>query len=172
MDRLFIRLDVGFECCRCCSKTNLLAGQAAGAGGISQLTMEIAQKRTDQIVRKKQYGWRIDGKIVHTNPTQQLIDEAIKKNELEQRGLQEYESSLFHEWDRVPSLDRARAVQQYHSRRVAFFCVNGWEEPIKICVHDVLEDGAHRLLAARHRKLETIDCIIVKCGKCKKGPTN
>lgn len=94
--------------------------------------MEITQRETDRINRKRQYGWKIDGKTVFTNPTEELINKAIEKNELEKRGLQQYESSLFEEWNHVASGDRARAVQQYHSRRVAFFCVNRWEDPIKI----------------------------------------
>jgi hypothetical protein len=134
--------------------------------GSKQLEMEITQRETDRIKRKRQYGWKIDGKTVYANPTEELINEAIDKNELEPRGLQEYESSLFEEWNQVPSADRARAIQQYHSRRVAFFCVNRCEDPIKICIHDVLEDGAHRLLAAKHMNIDTIDCVIVECGKC------
>ncbi len=130
----------------------------------------LVKKRVDQIKRWR-YGLKIDGKTVYAEPTRELIADAIEKNQLERRGLQEYAALLFEEWERVPAVDRARVVQQYHSSRVAFFCVNGWDDPISLCVHDMLEDGAHRLLAAKHKTIDTVDCVIVECRKCGNGPT-
>src|SRR6266496_3632282 len=93
----------------------------------------LVKKRVDQIKRWR-YGLKIDGKTVYAEPTRELIADAIEKNQLERRGLQEYAALLFEEWERVPAVDRARVVQQYHSSRVASFFgrmvgASGFEPP-------------------------------------------
>jgi hypothetical protein len=129
------------------------------------------KKRIDQIKRVRRYGLIIDGETIRGEPTQDEIADSVDKNELERRGLQEHWDELVEEWKRVPRLELPRVLRQYHARRIAFFWVHGWadEDVIKICAHDVLEDGAHRFLSAKYKGEPSIDCEIVKCNKCLKG---
>lgn len=130
--------------------------------------MEVTKKRIVQIMRKRRYGLRINGNTVYGEPTEKEITAAFVKKEPEPRGLQEDWEELVEEWKRVPLPDLANVMSQYHARRIAHLGVNGWpdEDVVKICVHDVLEDGAHRLLAAKYNCEETIDCVVVRCSKC------
>ena len=122
------------------------------------------KKRVDQLERPQSFEVKIDGKtIVCPAPTREKIDQAIENNELEPRPFQKCEKVLVEEWKRLPEVDRAGAIARYHSQRVAFLCVNGWDKPIEFCSHGRRQDGAHRLLAAHHLKLETIDCERAPC---------
>jgi hypothetical protein len=125
-------------------------------------------KGLDQIKRVRRYGWKIDGKTLFAEPTLEGIAVAVKNRALEQRGLQEHWEELYTEWENAPKSERLQVVQQYHTQRVAYFCMNIHNDPIQICIHDVLEDGAHRLLAARYKEMATVDCEIVECNKCLK----
>lgn len=130
--------------------------------------MEVTEKKTEQVQRKRRYGFKVDGKTYYAEPTSADIAEAIQTGQLETRGLQQHSDELNEEWARVPVLEeRATVVRQYHARRIARFVVDGWTDAISICVHDVLEDGAHRLLAARYKGDANIDCVVVKCNKCE-----
>jgi hypothetical protein len=133
--------------------------------------MEVTKKRIDQIKRRRRYGLIIDGETFRGEPTQDEVAAAVDKKELETRGLQEHWVELLEEWKRVPRLELPRLLREYHARRIAFFWFNGWadEDGIKICAHDVLEDGAHRFLSAKYKTEPSVDCVIVKCNKCLKG---
>src|SRR5574338_690754 len=113
--------------------------------------MEVMLRSIDHIKRVRRYGWKIDGKTFFAEPTLEGITAAVQNKQLEPRGLQEHWEELYTEWENAPKSERLHAVQQYHTQRVAYFCVNRQNDPIQICVHDVLEDGAHRLLAARYK---------------------
>jgi hypothetical protein len=131
--------------------------------------MEVTKKRIDQIKRKRRYGFRVNGRIFYAEPTPEDVAEAIRNREFETRGLQQHAQQLQQEWEQhVAVEDRQTAVRRYHARRMAFLWVNGWseEDVIKVCVCDVLEDGAHRLLAAKYNNATTADCVTVMCNKC------
>ena len=103
-------------------------------------------------------------------PTRAEITEAVSKREFDLRNFQQHKDQLALESYSQGEGECIRLARQYHARRVAFFVVNGCEnDPIMICAHNVLEDGGHRLLAARHRDINAIDCVIVDCNKCLKN---
>ena len=112
-------------------------------------------KRIDDIARK-QYG-----QCFSTEPSDEDVAEAIKKGELEERGFQEYEHELAAEWYRHPPTECVQLAKQYHARRIAYFVVKGWTDPIQITSVGKLRDGAHRLRAAKFKGEKTIDFIIV-----------
>ena len=133
--------------------------------------MEFMKKTIDEIKRVRRYGLVIDGKTIRGEPTQAEISDAVNKKEVETRGLQEHWQGLLEEWKRVPESELPHVLRQYHARRIAFFWLNGWAEDdaIEICVHDVLEDGAHRFLSAKYKGKTTINCVVVDCNKCLKN---
>jgi len=50
----------------------------------------------------------------------------------------------------------------YHARRIAFFIVNGWSEPIVLrgdgCT---IEDGLHRLKAALYKGIPEVEITVL-----------
>jgi hypothetical protein len=134
-------------------------------------TPSVIKKPVAQIRRVRRYGIEVGGKKIRGEPRPEDIAIAIERNELEERPLQKYQPQLVAAWSALPQPEAEREMRQYHASRIAFFYANGWTDPIAICVHDVLEDGAHRFLAAQRLGLSIIDCEIVPCGKCgnKKG---
>ena len=128
--------------------------------------MKTVTKRINEI-KRGEYGEWVGGKPCSAEPTREEIADAIAQREPERRGFQQHKEELGVEFYSQGEGKCIRLAKQYHAGRAGFFVVNGWEnDPIKICVHNVLEDGGHRLLAAQHLGMETLDCVIVNCNKC------
>jgi len=132
--------------------------------------MEVTKKRICQIQRGE-YAELIDGNRVSVEPTYEEAADAVAREDIEPLGFQEHLEELREKLKTLSSEEGIRWIRQYHNRHIAFFWVKGWpdEDVIKICSHDVLEDGGHRLLAAKFKGIETIDCVTVKCNKCLRG---
>jgi len=93
-------------------------------------------------------------------PSRQEIDQAIKSGWLETRSFQTDIDELNHEWNRKAKSKSEYAMLQkeYHSKRIAFFVVNGWADPIVIDKDGkTIKDGLHRYKAAQYLGHEIID---------------
>jgi hypothetical protein len=92
-------------------------------------------------------------------PTREQIERAIRVTDFDERGYQEHKKKLIDEWNRGDATPQQynQREQEYHARRIANFAVNGWRGP-PILKKDgcSVQDGLHRLKAARHRGQKTI----------------
>jgi hypothetical protein len=99
---------------------------------------------------------------VSCEPSIEEIQKAIQENDLETRSFQTDLTELNAEWNRkANNEDEYYALQKkYHSRRIAFFIVNGWADPILLYKDGCkIKDGLHRFKAAIYLKMEVIDVI-------------
>ena len=127
----------------------------------------------DQLLRGT-YGQKVGCQGLAADPSSAGIAKAVDEWTLEFRRFQTHKEELAHEFYSEGFARVIPLARQYHERRVAFFVINGWTDAIQICIHNVLEEGGHRLLAARFRSNhlngpDEIDCVIVPCNKCLRG---
>src|SRR5689334_19600570 len=83
-------------------------------------------------------------------PKVEDVIKAVSEDRLEPRNFQLDKDELALEWYQQHPQGCVQLATKYHAERIAFFWVRGWPEeyPLEICVHYVLEDGGHRLMAA------------------------
>ena len=94
-------------------------------------------------------------------PSKDEINAAIQKKELEPRSFQGDIAELLTEFNEQATGDfqeYCHLVRQYHANRIAFFVVNGWNDPIIVKKDGkMISDGLHRLKAAIHMGINEID---------------
>jgi hypothetical protein len=99
-------------------------------------------------------------KKVSVQPLREEIEKAIGEGNLEMREFQKDCEQITAEWNREAGNsfeEYCRLRRQYHARRIAYFVVHGWHNPIAL--HDDkhgIKDGLHRLKAAKHKGMKTI----------------
>lgn len=91
-------------------------------------------------------------------PSKDDIDRAVKKNDLEIRWFQRDINLIDGECKLAEN--RYDCMRQYHARRIAFFVVNKWTNPIVLNREWRIKDGLHRLKAARYLGIEVVDIEI------------
>ena len=100
---------------------------------------------------------------VSCEPSREDIEGAIAKGTLEERQFQADIQALNDEWNRNAGNEQEYFLLQkeYHARRIAFFVVNGWKEPIVLHRDEkTVKDGLHRLKAADYLNMEYVDTIV------------
>ena len=104
-------------------------------------------------------------KKVSVQPSPEEIEEAISEGNFETRGFQNDCKEITAEWNREAgnSFEQyCRLRRQYHARRIAYFVVHGWDDPIVLHGDEHgIHDGLHRLKAAKHKGMKTISCRVV-----------
>jgi len=58
--------------------------------------------------------------------------------------------------------DWSRLVKGYHARRIAYFVLHEWNDPIVLNTEGGLTDGLHRIKAARHKGMDEVEIVIAK----------
>jgi hypothetical protein len=97
-----------------------------------------------------------------TEPTVKGIFDAIEENALESRHFHNRDA-LIEEWLAKSGgkvLEWANSAREYHNRRVAYFVVKGWTDPIGVTAEGVIHDGSHRLRAAIFMRKEEVEVEI------------
>lgn len=105
------------------------------------------------------YGAVENGEFFDMEPTAQEIQAAINANELDERPFSENAAALLHEWTTNAKgivSEVARLQRDYHAKRIAYFVVKGWADPIRMDANGGFHDGQHRLKAAKFLERETI----------------
>jgi hypothetical protein len=106
-----------------------------------------------------------DGKTqICCDPSSDDIDAAINSRNLETRSFQDDLELLKSEWHNEENFEkRCTLIKQYHARRIAFFVVNGWDDPIVLNVDSrTVKDGLLRLRAAIHMRWDMIDAATAR----------
>jgi hypothetical protein len=119
---------------------------------------EIMKKKVSEIINAH-YGVG----AISCEPSKIEIDRDIQQNNLETRSFQGDKEILNAEWIRVAKSEKEYYALQkkYHSQRIAFFVVKGWDNPISLHRDEcTVEDGLHRLKAAIHLKMEVVNVTI------------
>lgn len=105
------------------------------------------------------YAAKQDGKMFYFDPSVAEIQHAIDAGKLEERGYQRHLAQLVAEWQAGANGDAAefyRLQKQYHARRIAYFVVRGWTDPIVLAANGDMIEGTHRLKAAIHKGLPKV----------------
>jgi len=100
---------------------------------------------------------------VSCEPSSDDIRHAIEICELESRGFQEDLPTLQTEWNQMArNFDQfCQLVKAYHARRIAFFVVHGWNEPIMLRSDGcTIKDGLHRFKAAIYKCIPDVEIAI------------
>ena len=114
----------------------------------------------------RRYGDVLDNRKIMCEPTLMDIYDAVKSSNSEARNYQTDLDALKEEWlqECKRSLDPygtwQQLVSQYHARRIAYFVVNGWSQPIEINQNNELTDGTHRIKAAIFKGHTEVDVIV------------
>lgn len=104
------------------------------------------------------YGYVVNGIQFLTEPSEDDIRRAIENDEIEERGYQSDYKELEIEWKQAHTREEAdRQVRLYHARRIAFFVVNGWSDPIRLGTDGKIKDGLHRLKAATFQGMHEVE---------------
>jgi hypothetical protein len=99
-------------------------------------------------------------------PSEEEIRQAVEKGELEQRGMDEHQaeikSSLLAGSNNGSDVAAVvRMMKDYHTKRVAYFVVNGLSEgdphPITVNGQNHVVAGNHRVRAARYLKMDEVE---------------
>ena len=100
---------------------------------------------------------------VSCEPSNEEIEKAIREKDFETRAFQDDLDKLKAEWNRAGNFEEyCDSVRKYHIRRIAFFVVNKWKDPILLNKDEcTVKDGLHRLKAAIYLGMETVDVIIL-----------
>jgi hypothetical protein len=102
---------------------------------------------------------------VSCEPSNAEIAEAVRNEEFELRGFQHDLATLQTEWQQVAqnNFDEfCRLVKMYHARRIAFFVVNGWSQPIVLRSDGcTIEDGLHRFKAALYKGMPEVEITVL-----------
>jgi hypothetical protein len=109
------------------------------------------------------YGFRQDGNDYSCEPSHQEIQCAIDKGQLEDRGFQTHLDELRSEWaSNARSLQEfADRQREYNARRIAYFVVHGWTDPITLTAAGNMRDGLHRLKAAIFLGKDEVEVIVL-----------
>ena len=97
---------------------------------------------------------------VSVEPSLEEIEKAMGEGNLEMREFQKDCKEITAEWNMEAGNsfeEYCRLRTQYHARRIAYFVVHGWNDPIVL--HDNkhgIKDGLHRLKAAKRKGIKTI----------------
>jgi hypothetical protein len=97
------------------------------------------------------YGVPDGQKSISMEPSADDINEAINGGQLEARGFQADLDALRSEWEQRSNGNSAefyRLQKIYHARRIAYFAVNGWSDPVDLTADGKIRDGLHRFKAA------------------------
>ncbi len=95
---------------------------------------------------------------VSCEPSVSEIEIAVRENYLETRGFQRHLRELLADWGGPNNFDE---IRKYHARRIAFFVKLGWSDPIVLKSDRYqVEDGLHRLKAARFLKMEYVAVLV------------
>jgi hypothetical protein len=124
---------------------------------------ELIEKNIDDILIGPYVGVSFPDKPL-CEPTPEQIDRAIRDRDFDKRGYQEHLKELTDEWNRGGADPREynRREQQYHARRIADLAANGWRDaPTLKKDGRSVDDGLHRLKAAKHLKMKTIKVQIM-----------
>jgi hypothetical protein len=110
--------------------------------------------RTDE-VHAQEYGQ--DGQSCEPSPAD--IARHVAFGEVEMRPFQTYAGQLALEWYSVSGPERIALATRYHTMRVAYFVIKGWDDPIKVVRTNygyLVTEGAHRIRAARFKGMESV----------------
>jgi hypothetical protein len=121
-------------------------------------------KRKISEIPPVRYGYVDNGVGYSCEPSPEDIQHAINNNQLEERGFQSHLEELKTEW-RANAKTRQECdelVKIYHARRIAFFVVNGWKEPVALTAEGKVNDGLHRIKAAIFIGMDEVEVIILK----------
>lgn len=103
-------------------------------------------------------------------PSEQEIRQAVEKGDLEERGMDEHQpeikASLLAASNNGSDVAAVvRMMKDYHTRRVAYFVVNGLPEgdphPITINAQNRGTAGNHRVRATRYLKMDEVEVEVV-----------
>lgn len=104
---------------------------------------------------------------ISVEPSIKEVFDAIAFDNLETRDFQLDLPALKAEWEAMCQTPQGlnlalwvHVVREYHSRRVAFFVVNGWDDPIRILPNGDISDGSHRLRAAMYKGMQEVEIEI------------
>lgn len=105
------------------------------------------------------YAANQDGKVYYFDPSAAEIQQAIDAGELEERGYQQHLAQLVSEWQTGAKGDASKFYhlqKEYHARRIAYFAVHGWTDPIVLAANGDMIEGTHRLKAAIHKGMSKV----------------
>ena len=96
---------------------------------------------------------------ISSEPSCSEIAKAIEDRKFENREFQKDIKSIDSEANRKAGSEKeyCNFLKQYHARRIAYFVVHGWKDPIVLRENGTVKDGLHRLKAAIYKGVETID---------------
>jgi hypothetical protein len=97
------------------------------------------------------------------DPSSDDIGQAVKNKEFAERGFQSHLAGIQKEWEAgSPTAEEyCRRVKTYHARRIAYFVENGWDgDPIELKPDGSVNDGLHRLKAAKYLGMEEVEIKI------------
>lgn len=96
-------------------------------------------------------------------PSKDQIERAVNENELERRGFQCDKDEIAAECNKGGNFEEyCDCMCKYHARRIAFFVVNKWTDPIVLNGDGSIKDGLHRLKAAIYLGMEVVEIKIEK----------
>ena len=92
-------------------------------------------------------------------PSTEEIQKAVREKDVEKREFQKDLPELIAEWQQLSGPERYNQIRKYHARRIAFFVLNGWDDHPIILKQDgrEVEEGSHRLRAAIHLGMDTVE---------------
>lgn len=97
---------------------------------------------------------------VSCEPTKEEIEKAVDDGNIDKRSFQGNLEELKKEWEGKDE-EKYEAIREYHCRRIAYFVVNKWNEPIKLKRDGkTISDGLHRFKAALFLGYEYVDVVI------------
>ena len=108
------------------------------------------------------YANTIDGVQYDCEPSADDIQRAIDEKQFEFRGFQTHHDELMDEWKNGASSAREfnELMRAYHTRRIAHFVDQGWNDPIILTVDGKMKDGLHRLKAAIFKGMGEVEVTI------------
>lgn len=100
---------------------------------------------------------------IFSEPSKDKIEKAIREKDFDERGFQRDLAELNTEWNKASSSveEYSDHMRQYHARRIAYFVVNKWNDPILLKADGrTVKEGTHRLKAAIYLGMETVEVEI------------
>lgn len=98
---------------------------------------------------------------ISCEPTDDEIKKAVQDKDIDSRSFQGCIDELNDEWNKHAQNENEYYLLQkkYHVKRIAYFVVNGWNDPIIVVHKDgcKIKDGLHRFKAAIFKGMDTID---------------
>ena len=125
------------------------------------LTCKTHMRRRISEIKLRKYG--IPETSVSCEPTFEDIREALNYQTFDTRDFQSDLDTLKAEWTQGAqgSLEEFGRLQRiYHARRIAYFIVHGWNDPITVDADGWITDGSHRIRAAIALGMDEIEIQI------------